>query len=152
MPRGSGAFSSRPSSSQAATGMPRLIASEDKRGARSITHIRMNSISVEMPVMTGVELLKRIREKRPEVPAVIVSSAIDQAEAMLADGIRCERYESPLGHGIYMPDDACFHPQRRGRALAERVIAQASTPASAAFCGSIFAAWSTVGVQLSRKK
>lgn len=41
---------------------------------------------INMPVMTGVELLKRIREKRPAVPAVIVSSAIDQAEGFLRDG------------------------------------------------------------------
>ena len=79
--------------------------------------------------------IRRIDEQAPGVVrytgSIRLSSGPDedadiarQREAMLADGIRCERYESPLGHGIYMPDDACFHPQRRGRALAERVIAQ----------------------------
>lgn len=41
---------------------------------------------INMPVMTGVELLRRIRQKRPEVPAIIVSSAMDQAEEVLRDG------------------------------------------------------------------
>lgn len=40
---------------------------------------------INMPVMTGVELLKRIREKRPAVPAIIVSSTMEQAEEMLGN-------------------------------------------------------------------
>lgn len=79
--------------------------------------------------------IRRIDEQAPGVVrftgSIRLSSGPDedadiarQREAMLADGIRCELYESPLGHGIYMPDDACFHPQRRCRSLAERVTAQ----------------------------
>ncbi len=47
-----------------------------------------------------------------------------QRSAMRADGISCEDYDGPLGHGIFIPDDACFNPQQRCRALARRVIAQ----------------------------
>jgi CheY-like chemotaxis protein len=43
---------------------------------------------INMPEMTGVELLRRIRQRRPEVPAIIVSSSFEQAADMLRDASR----------------------------------------------------------------
>lgn len=79
--------------------------------------------------------IRRIDEQAPGVVrhtgSIRLSSGADedtditrQRTAMLADGIRCELYDGPLGHGIFMPDDACFNPQQRCHALARRVIAQ----------------------------
>ena len=41
-----------------------------------------------------------------------------QRAAMLADGLRAEPYEGPLGRGIFLPDAATMQPLTRCRALA----------------------------------
>ena len=59
-----------------------------------------------------------------------------QRAQMAADGFAVERYEGPEGRGLLIPTDAVFHPMRRCRALAARVLGRgarlfAGTPARA---------------------
>jgi gamma-glutamylputrescine oxidase len=110
-------------------------------GTADFHHDAITTLGHERALGIHRETMAEIRRIDEQAPGVVrftgsirLSSGPDedadierQRAAMLADGIRCEHYESPLGHGLYMPDDACFHPQRRCRALAQRVIAQGAT-------------------------
>jgi glycine/D-amino acid oxidase-like deaminating enzyme len=42
-----------------------------------------------------------------------------QAEVLRANGFRVERYDGPLGEGLWLPDDAAMNPARRAVGLAE---------------------------------
>lgn len=76
----------------------------------------------------------------------------EQFQVMREHGLRAEWYDGPLGHGLFLPDDAAMNPARRALGLAELYRSQArlfeNTPVMSVQTGSVTVAGGEISAGL----
>jgi gamma-glutamylputrescine oxidase len=82
-----------------------------------LTAVEINRIEQETP-----EAMRRCGSLRLAANESEWEDATHLMSAMRGDGIECEVRETPLGRGIFVPNDAAVQPITRGRALARMAL------------------------------